>query len=393
MPTTTVEEIEKKETNEDKKSGLLLDSLEIKGYRCFEHLTIEKLGRVNLIVGKNNVGKTALLEALWIYATRGKMATLINLLFSRDEISIYYENFSSSQAGNIRFNKENLISETGNLFYGRPKLDANSKKLIYVGGNNSSISVSTTRMIDEDGKPTNDLSIFEQIWRVRPTGLIIVSVLRENGEEKRAEFYSFENLQSLMLEPPPENLPSNFIKSQILDNMSLVKIWDEALREGLEEKAVHFLKIIEPKIEYVNFAGRSENSGIRYPIASNGDSSKRVALKGYGEGMTRLLGIALALVQCRNGILLLDEIESGLHYSVLPDVWKLIFKTAKDLNVQVFATTHSWDCIEAFTKSAIDDKESDGMLIRLENKDGTIKAVTFSEYELETVTRRNIEVR
>ncbi len=47
---------------------LLLDSLEIKGYRCFEHLTIEKLGRVNLIVGKNNVGKTALLEALWIYA-------------------------------------------------------------------------------------------------------------------------------------------------------------------------------------------------------------------------------------------------------------------------------------------------------------------------------------
>ena len=88
---TTVEEIEKTETGKDTKSELLLDSLEIKGYRCFEHLTIEKLGRVNLIVGENNVGKTALLEALWIYARRGKIDTLLNLLFSRDEIALYFE--------------------------------------------------------------------------------------------------------------------------------------------------------------------------------------------------------------------------------------------------------------------------------------------------------------
>lgn len=66
MP-TTVKENKKTKTSKNKKSELLLDSLEIKGYRCFEHLTIEKLGRVNLIVGKNNVGKTALLEALWIW--------------------------------------------------------------------------------------------------------------------------------------------------------------------------------------------------------------------------------------------------------------------------------------------------------------------------------------
>ena len=391
MP-TTVEEIEKAETSEESKNELLLDSLEIKGYRCFEHLTIEKLGRVNLIVGKNNVGKTALLEALWIYATRGKIATLINLLFSRDELSIFYDNFSSSQAGNIRFQKEDLMLETGNLFYDRPKLDANSKEFIYVGANDSYVTVNTTRMIDEDGKPTTDLSIFEQIWRVRPTGLIIVSELKEIGEDKRAEFYSFENLQSLMVEPPPENLPSNFIKSRILENDSLVKIWDEALRGGFEEKAIHFLKVIEPKIEYINFVGRSENSAMRYPIASNGNSSKRVTLKSYGEGMTRLLGLSLAMVQCQNGIFLIDEIESGLHYSVLPDVWKLIFKTAKDLNVQVFATTHSKDCIEAFAQAAYDSPE-DGMLIRLERQGEKIVAKTIEEEMLVDAVNYEVEVR
>jgi len=81
MPTTIVEKIKKTETSKDKKFELILDSLEVKGYRCFEHLTIEQLGRVNLIVGKNNVGKTALLEALWIYANKGYQSASYFSLF------------------------------------------------------------------------------------------------------------------------------------------------------------------------------------------------------------------------------------------------------------------------------------------------------------------------
>ena len=104
---------------------------------------------LNLIVGKNNVGKTALLEALWIYARRGNIRTLIDLLFSRDEVPLYIENTSPLQSGNVRFQKEDLMSETGNLFYGRPKLEANSKEFIFVGVKNSSVSVNTTRMIDK----------------------------------------------------------------------------------------------------------------------------------------------------------------------------------------------------------------------------------------------------
>lgn len=373
-------------------SELLLDSLEIKGYRCFEHLTIEKLGRVNLIVGKNNVGKTALLEALWIYSRRGNIRTLLDLLFSRDELPVYLERTSPLQNGSIRFQKEDLMSEAGNLFFGRPKLDANSKKLISIASKHNSLNVNTTRMVNEDGSPTDDFSIFESIWKVRPFGLIIVSSLEENGEEKRAEFYSFENLQSLMLEPPPENIPSNFIKSRVLENETLVRYWDDALKNGLEEKAVHFLQLIEPKIEYINFVGTSENSGLRYPIASNGSSSKRVTLKSYGEGMSRLLGISLALVQCQNGILIIDEIESGLHYSVLPDVWKLIFKTAKELNIQVFASTHSKDCIEAFSDAAEESPE-DGMLIRLERQGERIIAKTIEENRLELAMEHGVEVR
>ena len=93
-----------------------------------------------------------------------------------------------------------------------------------------------------------------------------------------------------------------------------------------------------------------------------------------------------------DGILLIDEIESGLHYSALLDVWKLIFKTAKDLNVQVFATTHSKDCIEAFTQAAVDSPE-DGMLIRLERQGEKIIAITVEEENLALAVDYGAEMR
>ena len=116
-------------------------------------------------------------------------------------------------------------------------------------------------------------------------------------------------------------------------------------------------------------------------------------MKTYGEGVFKLFGISLALVNSENGMLLIDEIEGGLHYSVLLDVWKLIFKTAKDLNVQVFATTHSSDCIEAFTQAAVDDEESEGMLIRLERQGGKIIAKTINEERLANAINYEVEVR
>ncbi len=94
-----------------------------------------------------------------------------------------------------------------------------------------------------------------------------------------------------------------------------------------------------------------------------------------------------------DGIFLIDEIENGIHYTVLPELWRFLFRSARLNNVQVFATTHSWDCVEAFQKAAAEESEIEGTLIRLENRGDCHKAVTFSEKELAIVTRDKIEVR
>ena len=157
---------------------------------------------------------------------------------------------------------------------------------------------------------------------------------------------------------------------------------------------IEALRIIASGIERVNLLSDSMgNTEERIPKAKMSYLDEPIPLRSLGEGMNRLFGVALALVNSRNGMLLIDEIESGLHYSVQPDVWRLIFETALRLNVQVFATTHSWDCIEAFQQAAEENKQEEGMLIRLDEKKGKIVATEFDERELGIVTREEIEVR
>ncbi len=347
MPTTTIKENKKAETEKNKKDELLLDSLEIKGYRCFEHLTIEKLGRVNLIVGKNNVGKTALLEALWIWASNQRrfdqIFGLYEVLEKRDEVS-EEEPSSHEDAMAIR-----------NIVFNYPDFEGEKvKKEIKIGNGN-----------------------------------YLLITLSSNGNFEppiRKKEVSFSSTQS--------HFPFEFISTSGFSNNKLLDFWDYVERNIQEDKVVEAINIINKQVVDVRFSRHTftNASASPIPIVRLKDAKERIPLKSLGEGMNRLLGIALALVNCKNGILMIDEIESGLHYSVLPDVWKLIFKTAEELNVQVFATTHSKDCIEAFAQAAYDSPE-EGVLTRLERQGEKIVAKTIEEETLVDAVDYGVEVR
>jgi AAA15 family ATPase/GTPase len=356
---TTVEEIEKTETSEGKKSELLLDSLEIKGYRCFEHLTIEKLGRVNLIVGKNNVGKTALLEALWFYAQGGheinQYLVATTVLFNRNErMTLVTPHVRSTVFLNFNPLTDKSNYSLNNLFYNRPEA-IKTEVSFQIGSKND--YEKQVRMIFQIPSKINQSIKFEP--------------------EKNQEFA----------------IRNEFVSLNGINSETLTTLFDNIVLTKNESLIVESLQMISSKLKNVGLIGFGADSSNRIPVAKTDDFEKPVPLRSLGEGMNRLFGIALALVNCEDGMLFIDEIESGLHYSVLPDVWKLIFKTAKDLNVQVFATTHSSDCVKAFQRAAEEDKEDEGILIRLVRKGDKIKAILFDEEELETAVENDIEVR
>jgi AAA15 family ATPase/GTPase len=113
-----------------------------------------------------------------------------------------------------------------------------------------------------------------------------------------------------------------------------------------------------------------------------------------GDGINRVLTIILALVNADNGYLLIDEFENGLHHTIQEKLWKIIFSLSQTLNIQVFATTHSEDCIVGFGNVLNSlDNSFYGKLIRLDNDNGVIKQVEFDAKELKIATDNDIEIR
>ena len=106
-----------------------------------------------------------------------------------------------------------------------------------------------------------------------------------------------------------------------------------------------------------------------------------------------MLGVALALANSRDGFLLIDEAENGIHHAVQRDFWRMVLQTARDNNVQVLATTHGWDCVRGFAQAATELAAVEGVLVRLERRANRVRAIEYTEDELAVAARDGIEVR
>lgn len=112
-----------------------------------------------------------------------------------------------------------------------------------------------------------------------------------------------------------------------------------------------------------------------------------------GDGVWRMLGLALAIVNAKDGVLLVDEIDTGLHFTAMSDMWKMLWETAKRLNVQIFATTHSKDCWTSLEDIANEEHPSeDGITIHRIEK-GKTKSIVFTERQIAIAAENDIEVR
>ena len=91
--------------------------------------------------------------------------------------------------------------------------------------------------------------------------------------------------------------------------------------------------------------------------------------------------------------MLIDEAENGIHHSVQRDFWNMVLQSAHRDGVQVLATTHSWDCVKGFARAAVENEDVEGVLVRLDRHAARIRAVEYSESELEVAAEQGIEVR
>ena len=371
----------------------MITSLTVKNFRNLRSVTLERLGRFTLIGGKNGVGKTALLEAVWLLsgADLPELGPRVDTL--RGLPPFGPENVFRDIFRDFETNQKITVSANGNWGNRSRRLD------IYIQERSQVDSVRTaaaegvavgqlSRPQDEgeeylvfeyrhsDGNTYTSRGwwIAEQFTQAVPGG----SVLASEGVRQHRQ----------MVKGRPTSVFMAALHRQDLQT-SATRLGEIQL-EGEEERILSLLTPLEPRLKRLNTITLKNTPVIHAYI----DGRERpIPVQLLGEGFNRMLALALAMNEATGGVVLIDEIENGLHYSVHQEVFSTLMTLAEAFDVQILATTHSAECIRAAYEAVGREHERDFAFYRLTSVEDDVKAIAFYGEKIETAVEFNMEIR
>lgn len=354
----------------------MFTNLTVKNFRCFQNLTLNNISRLNLIGGMNNVGKTSLLEAIFLLlgANIPDLSLRINMFRGIEQFTNNYETmwgwlFNNKKIDNII----ELIAENKNET--KPEIltiNLSSENLSLSPQQNmqdkpKSLSSLTTELIPNKLNLTyekGDLKVDSNLM-VTPDGLIT---------GKREPIYL---------------KPGIFISSKLRSNREDTERFSNLEKKKRQDKIVNILQLLEPRLERLAVL----IEGGLPMIAGDIGIGELIPIAYMGEGISRLLSIILAIATTENGVVLIDEIENGLHYSKITDIWKGIDLISRQTNTQIFATTHSFACIKSAHQAFNNDSNYDFTYHRLERVNDFIQVFSYDKETINTSVEMNFEMR
>ena len=368
-------------TQPEQNTPLHLDSLLVSGFRGIPHLEIPRLGRVTLLAGNNGVGKTAVLEAVRVYAARSQYDVLAAVL----------ESHAESQRSRDFAGAEMQMPNWHGLFHGR---DMWVEPGIRIGPCDASRQM-VMKTVWMDSAPTASSTAYQ----FPRTQLLALAVMYQGQHWNVPLGYRELNLPGRRFQPESEMPPAigcNLLGPGLPDTPQLARFWDDVVITGQQSFVADALNLIlDTPVEWIAVVGDaapSGSSGRRIMVKVAGNDAP-VPLQSLGDGVARLFGIALALANSRNGLLLIDEVENGIHHTLQQRFWKLALRAAEQSNAQVIATTHSRDAVVGFARAIQDLEYADGVYIRLEKANHKMRAVAYSKKSLLAAAKYDIETR
>ena len=363
------------------KDALPYASFEATNFRCFDTFNINSFKRMNLITGLNNSGKTTLLEALFLHigSRNPSLALIVNSWRGLDIV------------------RESAENQWASLFW----QFGDSRHIELIGTN----SKGSHRSLEISIEPSSAVLRGEKQYQEQtesisgPRQSIVFEYVDEAGKQYKVKgtpvFVKKDNIMTyeLRLEPslPCATMTGIFISGRHGSNLNEETQRFSSLRKKLKDSIIlNALTIIEPRLERLEI------------LTYQGVSMVHGYLKGYHEpvpspllgiGVRRSLSVLLAVGAAENGVVLVDEIENGIHHSAMKSLWGVIAEASRTFNCQIFATTHSDECIRAAHEALKENGLYDLSLYRLDRRNGSIQAVTYDEETLDAALSIPLEVR
>ena len=363
------------------KAGFPYASFEINNFRCLQNFRMEDIGQVNLVAGMNNVGKTALLEALFLHigSTNPELALRVD-----------------------RWRGLGILNEVNempwrNLFW--QFRDKESIKLVSKNQKGQqraltiTVSPSPSTLLQEmKAKEGTELLaslgqdlIFNYVDEKKKTQKVAATPLIS----KKGEIIRFQlNIKPSLISPPFTGIFLNSWRQGVSDEE--VQRFTDLRIKRMDHLFLKALKYIEPRLEKLEILSPKAVSMIHGYLSGYDEP---VPMPLLGDGARRVASLVLSIGAGRDGVVLVDEIENGIHHSVMRSVWEVIAEAATLFNTQIFATTHSQECVSAAHEAFKSREEYNFRLHRLDRVDGIVKAVTYDRESLEGALSIPLEIR
>ena len=300
----------------------MLKNIDIKNFKCFDDFSIKNLKRVNLIGGKNNVGKTAFMEACYVnvhaQTLESFLDALINIKTFRDTMNILDD---KNRGKNIDIQK--IVEHSNHIF------------------TVSNINNAHYQIKKENG-------IKEYIFEFNNKSITV----------NAKDFYidAVHNIRNI-----------EFIDNYGLNNNDIIALYSAVQKKDKEVYLSNAINAFDNTIEAFKIIDEKPQCKV---------NGKYLELFEFGDGLKQYISIVCALYSCEDGYLFLDEIENGIHYAQFDKLWSLILEISQEQNVQVFVTTHSKECIESYARAS--SSFNDISFIEFgKNRNGVIKSIVM----------------
>ena len=328
----------------------LLEYIKIKDFKCFKDFEAKGFKRVNLIGGKNNVGKTAFMEACYINVHSSNIdnltAAIVDISISRSKSNVTEQILKSLSSIGVEALPQLLLHALEKTSYYNSSSNNNSIqfKIVSINGQKEYLFIINNREVSVNSNLFSIFNLknlsyirFNDCYGLSSTDLkeIYGSIQKKDKEELLNKYIN--------------KFDTNILSFKILEDEPACKVIDRDAYQNINE---------------------------------------------FGDGLKHYISIICSLYACENGYLFIDEIDNGIHYTQLDRLWEIILTVSKEQNVQVFATTHSKECIESYARVSKKLEDEDIAFIELgRDKKNELKAMVYPYDWFEDEVSQNHELR
>jgi len=341
--------------------------------------TLDALKRVNLFVGRNGAGKSSLLEALYLHFSRATIESIVGIAKRRGEYDVADDSHT-------------WVPSMRHMFAGHVVLPGRSKITLASDAASVSFDFIVQQLPKKDDyrviQPTLSCSVSTQEAGVGNS--FVFPTAKSGGVD-----VAYDGDGGYNTARSPEDMPVVFVDPEGVDSVAMLRMRDDVVARGEEPLLVEALRMLDSSVESVGFLTPTEKtytSLVNGTLVGLSGQDGRVPVKTLGDGMRRLMTIAMGMVCARGGALIVDEIDAGLHYSAMDSLWRFICTAAKRYDVQVFASTHSHDCILGLGECCRADVGLDDTVRLFALGGERRKVVSYSGNEIRVSVDHGIEV-